>query len=426
MPTFSPSIPCAISVLSFAILAGCGGGGDDAASTPGAPPGAAAITLTGLAATGAPLAGATVTARCSGGADIAGTTAADGSFTLALVAGQLAPCIVKVVSAAPALTLYSYAAATGRVNITPLTDLIVARAAAANPAVAFSTFNAAQAATINAALVAAKSYVAVEMTAVAGGASALDPLTGAFAVGDADDKLLDKLGVTLRDAGKTLDDLVTAAAAGASLANALAAGGAGGAGGAASPIGSGLYAAVTPAANAAFLALLPKACAVSRASSDVTVYSKCKQDSSAPAVNLTAAMWSGGLPHAAGAAIVSGPETAASKVYLVNAINGVAVGDACRVTIAEPFIPILSVELRGAAWAGLGAQTFNFNGGAGDTITVDRYGIVSEYTMTSANGALQVEMHPNLQLFDPKTSGSEGVVGTLSGGSFTGYFICTG
>ena len=162
MPTFSPSIPCAISVLSFAILAGCGGGGDDAASTPGAPPGAAAITLTGLAATGAPLAGATVTARCSGGADIAGTTAADGSFTLTLVAGQLAPCMVKIVSAAPALTLYSYAAAAGRVNITPLTDLIVARAAAANPAVAFSTFNAAQAATINAALVAAKSYVAVK------------------------------------------------------------------------------------------------------------------------------------------------------------------------------------------------------------------------------------------------------------------------
>ncbi len=423
MSIHSPSIPCAISVLSFAILAGCGGGGDDAASAPGAPAGPAAITLTGLAATGAPLAGAAVTARCSGGADIAGTTAADGSFTLALGAGQLAPCIVRLSSAAPALTLYSYAAVAGRVNITSLTDLIVARAGAGNPANVFAAFNAAQAAAINAALAAAKTYVSAEMTAVAGAAPALDPLTGVFAVGDADDKLLDKLGATLRNAGKTLDDLVTAAAAGASLANALGAGGAGGAG---SPIGSGLYAGITPAANAAFLALLQKACAVSLAGGGGTQYSKCKQDSSAPAVNLTAAMWSGGLPHAAGAAVVSGPDTAASKVYLVNAINGVAVGDACRVAIAEPFIPIVSVEVRGAAWSGLGALSFNFNGSEQDTISVDRYGIVSEYTMTSANGTLQIEMHPNLHLFDPKTSGSEGVVGTITSGSFTGYFICTG
>ena len=213
-----------LALFAAIAVAGCGGGGDDAASAApaAAPVVPTALTLTGLAATGAPLAAATVTAKCSGGADIAGTTAADGSFTLALGAGQLAPCIVKVSSAAPALTLYSYAAAAGRVNITPLTDLIVARAFAGSPAAAFGGFNASEAAAINAALAGAKSYVASELVALAGGAPLLDPLTGSFAVGDVDDKLLDRLAAAIKAGGKTLDDLLAAASTGASLKNALA------------------------------------------------------------------------------------------------------------------------------------------------------------------------------------------------------------
>ena len=218
------SCPALVLVAAVAV-AGCGGGGDDAASAApaAAPVVPAALTLTGLAATGAPLAGATVTAKCSGGADIAGTTAADGLFMLTLGAGQLAPCIVKVSSVTPALTLYSYAAAAGRVNITPLTDLIVARASAGSPAAAFGGFNASEAAAISAALAGAKSYVASELVAVAGGAPLLDPLTGSFVVGDADDKLLDRLAAAIQAGGKTLDDLLAAASTGASLKNALAA-----------------------------------------------------------------------------------------------------------------------------------------------------------------------------------------------------------
>ena len=224
MTTHLPLTHPLLALFAAAALAGCGGGGDDAASAAPAPGPVvpAALTLTGLAATGAPLAGAAVTAKCSGGADISGTTAADGSFTLALGAGQLAPCIVKVSSAAPALTLYGYAAAAGRVNITPLTDLIVARAFAGSPAAAFGGFNASEAAAISAALAGAKNYVASELAAVAGGAPLLDPLTGAFVVGDADDKLLDRLAAAIKAGGKTLDDLLSAASTGASLKNALA------------------------------------------------------------------------------------------------------------------------------------------------------------------------------------------------------------
>ena len=223
LPLHCPAL--ALALFAAIAVAGCGGGGDDAASAApaAAPVVPAALTLTGLAATGAPLAGAAVTAKCSGGADIAGTTAADGSFLLTLGAGQLAPCIVKVSSVAPALTLYSYAAAAGRVNITPLTDLIVARAFAGSPAAAFGGFNASEAAAISAALAGAKNYVAGELAAVAGGAPLLDPLTGSFVVGDADDKLLDRLAAAIQAGGKTLDDLLAAASTGASLKNALAA-----------------------------------------------------------------------------------------------------------------------------------------------------------------------------------------------------------
>ena len=77
-------------------LASCGGGGDSN-PTPVAP---ANPTITGLAATGAALAGATVTAKCSGGPSVAGTTGADGTFTLELAAGQTLPCLLQVVSGA--------------------------------------------------------------------------------------------------------------------------------------------------------------------------------------------------------------------------------------------------------------------------------------------------------------------------------------
>lgn len=210
----------ALLVAAMAALAGCGGGGADTAS-PAPAPRPAAVSLTGLAATGAPLGGAAVTAKCSTGPDLAGTTASDGSFTLTLSGGQTAPCIVKLVSSTPALTLYSYAAASGRVNITPLTDLLVARAFGGGPAAAFDGFNATEAGAIAAALAAAKTYVAAEMTDVTGASPTLDPLTGTFVIGDADDKLLDGLATAIKTAGKTIDDLLVAAAAGSSLKTAL-------------------------------------------------------------------------------------------------------------------------------------------------------------------------------------------------------------
>jgi len=402
-----------LSVLFAATLAACGGGDTDVPSTAGP---SSSIKVTGLAATGAALAGATVTAKCTAGADTTGTTAADGSYALTLGAAQVAPCLLKVVGGNPSVTLYSFAAGAGRVNITPWTDLIVARAAGASPATAFAAFDLAKGNAIAAALAAAKTYVAAEAVAVAGAAPVADALTGVFAIGDADDKLLDTLAAALKAAGKAQSDLDTAASTGASLKAALTV-----AGPSSGAIGSGAYAQVTAKDSATFLALLPKACAVVTALADGSkTYSKCKQDSSSFAVNLTAAMWFGGLPHPANGGIVSGPDTAAAKVYLVNGLTDVTVGNSCKVAIAEPFIPIVLVEVRGTDWATVAGKPFSFNGSVDDTVSVDKDGLVFEYTMTnSAN--YKLEMHPNLTLFDPKTSGSEGVVGSPGNAS---YFIC--
>ena len=408
--TLSPLLP----LMFAATLAACGGGDSDVPAAAGTGP--TSVKLTGLAATGAALAGATVTAKCTAGADTAGTTAADGSFTLTLGAAQVAPCLLKVVGGSPSVTLYSYAAGAGRVNITPWTDLIVARAAASSPAAAFAAFDLAKGNAITAALAAAKAYVVTEAVAIAGAAPAADVLTGLFAVGDADDKLLDTLGAALKAAGKAQGDLDTAASSGASLKAVLST-----AAPSSGAIGSGAYAQVTAKDSADFLALLPKACAVvSTLANGAKTYSKCKQDSSSVAVNLTAAMWYGGLPHPANSATVSGPNTAGAKVFVVNALTDVAVGNTCKVAIAEPFIPIVEVEVRAAIWATVSGKPFNFNGTVDDTVSVDKDGLVFEYTMTNS-ASYKIEMHPNLTLFDPKTTGSEGVVGSPGNAS---YFIC--
>ena len=195
---------------AVSILAACGGGGGGSASAPGA-------ALSGLAATGAGVANASVTAKCASGAPLSGTTDANGSYTLVLD-GRTLPCMVQVTGVTPNVTLHSFAQTAGRVNITPITDLIVAKALGSDPATTFASYGAASGITIENGLAAAKTYVATQTSAIAGSAIA-DPLTGTFSVGDADDKILDALANAMTAAGKTLADLRTQAQSNAALSS---------------------------------------------------------------------------------------------------------------------------------------------------------------------------------------------------------------
>jgi hypothetical protein len=82
----------------------------------------AAVTVGGTAATGAPVAGATVTLKDSAGKSTTATTGTDGSFQV-IVNGLTAPFLLSVGSAGP--TLYSYASQSGMANLNPYTSVVL-------------------------------------------------------------------------------------------------------------------------------------------------------------------------------------------------------------------------------------------------------------------------------------------------------------
>lgn len=111
--------------LVLLLLGGCGGGGGggDGAGAPPPPP--AATTVSGTAATGAPLAGVRVTLKDSQGQSRTATTAANGTYSVD-TSGLAPPFFIKAERSAG--NLYSVSAdanTTTTINITPLTDLII-------------------------------------------------------------------------------------------------------------------------------------------------------------------------------------------------------------------------------------------------------------------------------------------------------------
>ena len=107
------------------LLTACGGWWDDDGSTTGA-----SVELSGVAATGAAIAHATVTVVDAQGEQATARTGADGRYTVQV--SESAPYILSVVDGA-GKTWYSYAAAAGTAHITPLTTLALLDANADKP-----------------------------------------------------------------------------------------------------------------------------------------------------------------------------------------------------------------------------------------------------------------------------------------------------
>ncbi|MCB1705207.1 MAG: carboxypeptidase regulatory-like domain-containing protein [Halioglobus sp.] len=99
-------------------------------------------TLEGTAAVGAAIVDGIVTARCANGNSFTEEvkTDADGSWSGTIDSAAL-PCALQVSGGTPAVTLHSYAAAPGTVNITPLTDLVLALATLQTPQDWFNGFS---------------------------------------------------------------------------------------------------------------------------------------------------------------------------------------------------------------------------------------------------------------------------------------------
>lgn len=121
---------------SLALLTACGGGGS-AAEGPGASP----LALKGTAAVGSAVAHASVVVKCLGAVGQT-TTAPDGSYALQLPGASL-PCVLRV-NDGQGRVLHSVAQDSSRstvANITPLTDLLLTRAAHMSAASAFDGYS---------------------------------------------------------------------------------------------------------------------------------------------------------------------------------------------------------------------------------------------------------------------------------------------
>jgi len=160
MPTMTLLPRLAVLATLLSLLAACGGGGGGGSNSTSTPAGGGngggtttpppaptptAMRLTGVAATGAPLAGAKVSVIDASGNAVgsATTSSADGSYTLT-TAPALAPLLVQVVgsdAAGAPVVLHSAlaaAAANAVVHVTPFTEAIVALTIGTDPKPLFS------------------------------------------------------------------------------------------------------------------------------------------------------------------------------------------------------------------------------------------------------------------------------------------------
>ncbi|HQX59044.1 MAG: hypothetical protein KBF63_10095 [Rhodoferax sp.] len=194
------------SSLAALLLAGCGGGGGGGGGT-------TSPSLGGVAAVGAPIVGGTVTVACAGGSAMTATTAAGGTWQVTS-SGQTLPCAVQISGGtaggvANTTPYHSIAITFGTVNITPLTDLVVANLVGSAPATWFTSVTPNGLLAVTPGQVAAALQVvsdALGMTAVLAGAN---PLTANFV--PTNGELLDDVLEALAAAGATHQALLALA-----------------------------------------------------------------------------------------------------------------------------------------------------------------------------------------------------------------------
>jgi hypothetical protein len=160
-----------IPVLSAALLLnGCLSDDDDAASS----------KLGGTAATGAPIIGGTVNVKCAGGSTLSDVTDNSGVWEVT-TSGQTLPCAVQVSGGnlPNGEAFHSVALQFGTVNITPLTDIVVANLAGKTPNEWFTGLNSTafqqiSSTTVNTALTHLRTALALPAL------DSIDPLTAKF------------------------------------------------------------------------------------------------------------------------------------------------------------------------------------------------------------------------------------------------------
>jgi mono/diheme cytochrome c family protein len=169
----------ALAIIGTLLLAGCGSGGSDSGTAAQAFP-----AVTGVAATGAPIAGNVFIKDSSNPSkELTKTLEPDGSFSFD-VTGMNGPFILKAEWQEGNVhnQLISFAAGAGTANIHPLSNVEVANAAGANdPAVLYNTINPAMLQTIAANLPSAAAMLMAKLQPMLSEFGVtIDPFTGPF------------------------------------------------------------------------------------------------------------------------------------------------------------------------------------------------------------------------------------------------------
>ncbi|MDZ7855831.1 hypothetical protein [Sphaerotilus sp.] len=195
-------------------LAACGGGGDSDLQLGSAAAGNEAKG-NGVVAVGDPVANAMLQITCAGGTPFSVAADANGAFTFP-AEKQVLPCAVRasggtVAGVANTQTLHSVFYTFGRVNVTPLTDLLVARLAAEDPVAYVDSFTSGnRSGKISADTAAAASSELQQYLAALGvdttSLTSFNLITGSFtpATGDAHDAVLESLAARLSANALTL------------------------------------------------------------------------------------------------------------------------------------------------------------------------------------------------------------------------------
>lgn len=148
-------IPLLATAAVAVLVTGCGGGGGSASTGTGTNTGTS-TTITGVAASGVAMSGATIDALCTGGNGTT-TAAVDGSYALTLSAGVSAPCVLSATTtdSNSGLRAQYHSVLTGGTvaNITPVTSLVAAKALGQDPSTITSGTLAAATSGLNAAAI---------------------------------------------------------------------------------------------------------------------------------------------------------------------------------------------------------------------------------------------------------------------------------
>ena len=209
------AMPAALGLLAAAVLAACSNGGDPQAPAP------QATLLKGVAATGAPMAGASISVIDSDSTSVdpaAVTAGADGTYSVD-VSQLKAPLIVRATATVDGAVTQTVAVVPSLVantdntaNVTPLTHAVAALvapggdpAALLAPATLAANGTAARVANASALLV---NTLATDSQIAGALGSGFNPLSTPFvANGSGADAVLDQLGIEVSAAGVTITNL---------------------------------------------------------------------------------------------------------------------------------------------------------------------------------------------------------------------------